>query len=69
MVETTDAAKLRENWREDRLGEFEGQWIAFRNGEVENTNLNLNALLERYASDIREGISPIFAFVWFKGFQ
>lgn len=69
MVESSDAAKLRDNWNEDRLGQYEGRWIAFRNGEVEGANLNLGFLLERYASDIRDGISPIFAFVWFKGFQ
>lgn len=51
---------LLSNWSKYKLGEYEGNWIAWRNEVVDHAN-DLASLLEKYPFD-----KPLFAFVSFK---
>lgn len=66
MATEADEAMLREQWSLDRLGPYEGQWIAFRNNEVLLSSPNFGVLSERYLDEIFEGNGPLFAYVTFK---
>ena len=65
MATDADENLLRSQWNPEVLGEYEGQWIAFRDG-VLGSRKSLYELSEPYMSAIREGNGPLFAFVTFK---
>lgn len=44
MPDSEEAAWLRENWNADRLGRYEGVWIAVRGREVVASGPDLEAL-------------------------
>lgn len=69
MTDSVDAGRLRELWGSDQLRPFDGQWIAFRSGEIRAHSQELGPLLEQFTTDISSNESPIFAFVWFEGCQ
>jgi hypothetical protein len=63
MATASDAAAFRDFWNSERILEFNGKWIAFREGRVLSANEDLEFLYERFRGDISEGRSPIFALV------
>lgn len=65
MAESEDARRLRVMWNRDALKEYEGKWIAFREGRVEASEVSHEVLLSRYLDDIKERRGPLFAFVYF----
>jgi hypothetical protein len=64
MANGADEAALRKLWETEKLREFDGKWIAFRQESIRAAS-ELGPLLEEYAGAIREGTAPIFAFVSF----
>ena len=69
MANAEDAERLRQSWSPSRLESYEGQWIAFSDGEVRGFSSSLDELSLRYAADISGGKGPIFAFVTFRELQ
>ncbi len=65
MATEADEAMLRDVWNPETLGHYEGQWIAFRNGEVLQSSPDLGEVSEGYLGEIHEGNGPLFAFVTF----
>jgi hypothetical protein len=60
-----DEDLLRARWSPDGLGQYEGEWIAFREGDVRMHHPALAPLLQEFRGGIADGRSPIFAFVTF----
>lgn len=60
---------LRSQWTTEHLGEYEGKWIAFKEGEIVASNASLQVLMEPFlpsmATTPNESGGPIFAFVTF----
>jgi hypothetical protein len=69
MADSSDAQRLRESWTVERLGSYEGKWIAFQYGEVRGNHFSLRELSSRFAQEISEGKGPLFAFVTFQVLQ
>ena len=65
MANAEDEVRLREIWSPENLGDYEGHWIAFRNGEVLHNDPSLDRVSESFLGDIREGNGPLFAYVTF----
>jgi hypothetical protein len=65
MATDIDERLLRSVWSRENLGNYEGRWIAFRDGVI-GSNESLPNLAEPYLKDIREGDGPLFAFVSFQ---
>ena len=66
MANLQDAEQLRNIWDPEHLGTYEGKWIAFRKGQVENNSPRLAVLADKYATDIQQDNGPLFAFVTFE---
>ena len=67
MATNADENSLRSQWNPEVLGDYEGQWIAFRQDVgVLESHRSLYELSEPYRDAIREGDGPLFAFVTFK---
>jgi hypothetical protein len=60
-----DAKLLRELWRPEILGEYEGEWIAFH-GSVLRHGRDLGEVSEPFLEQIAKGEGPLFAFVTFQ---
>lgn len=61
----SDTELLQAQWTEENFGQYEGKWIAFREG-VRMVHEDLDKLLREYENDILESRAPIFAYVTFE---
>lgn len=65
MATSEDEASLLAVWNKESLGQYEGQWIAWRGG-VQMSHAELSAMTNEFRSAIQQGNGPLFAFVSFK---
>jgi hypothetical protein len=65
MATELDEEMLLRIWNRKDLGEYEGRWIAFREGRILASQEYLSALSERFLDEIRDENGPLFAFVTF----
>lgn len=65
MAIRKDEDLLLSQWNPNQLGQYEGQWIAFR-GQVIGNSESLYALAKDFLEEINEGNGPLFAYVSFK---
>ncbi len=63
MTIRDDAKALRNQWTDDFLKKYNGKWIAFQNGEVQNSNVNFLELSAAFEPSYEENEGPIFAYV------
>lgn len=69
MATREDAALLQRIWNPEILGQFQNNWIAFRDGDILAFSENVEIIFERFEGDMHERRGPIIAFVDFEPFQ
>ena len=69
MASAADANAFRERWNQNGFSGYKNEWIAFRNKDVVGRASELSQLLTTFGQDIKNGKSPIFAFVDAEIFQ
>ena len=57
---------LREQWNQESLGKYQGQWIAFQNNEILASDADLWTVTEPYLRQMEKGAGPLFAFITFE---
>lgn len=65
MATETDEALLLSMWNQENLGQYEGKWIAFREGVLASSE-SLRTISEEFLNQRRQGNAPLFAYVSFR---
>jgi hypothetical protein len=69
MASKIDADELRTLWTPERLGQYEGRWIAFKHRREIVASDRLDELMAKFETEITSRDGPIFAYVTFRVIQ